>query len=232
MSVEARRGCGFRKVGGLYLVADALGEACHRLPFELRVCPTCGAGVKQSRGWTWIEPTALFGGRCSGWTSGPKRLRAGTIGGSLAGREHCLTCPVCRPEHFNGRAGLLWVGGSFYGRVRDFEEEALKMGISRRLKSVPRSFFLGATWVLLGHPAVRLEADPENPLDVKPVPGIFSAFRPKRVELLIWKSEATPERLAELEESGVTPVIVPDGDRDHMGTVYDRDPEVAEGSEG
>lgn len=36
MAIEPRRGCGYRKMGGLYLVADALGEVCHRLPFPLQ----------------------------------------------------------------------------------------------------------------------------------------------------------------------------------------------------
>lgn len=31
------------------------------LPFELTVCPTCNAGMKFSRGFTWINPRNLFG---------------------------------------------------------------------------------------------------------------------------------------------------------------------------
>lgn len=35
MAVEARRGCGYRKAGGLYLVASGMGSPCHRLPIPL-----------------------------------------------------------------------------------------------------------------------------------------------------------------------------------------------------
>lgn len=58
MAVEARRGCGFRKVGGLYMVSGALSSPCERLPLELHVCPVCNAGIKQTRAWQWIKPPA------------------------------------------------------------------------------------------------------------------------------------------------------------------------------
>jgi len=45
--------------------------------------------------------------------------------------------------------------------------------------------------------------------------GIFCAFIPKRVEKLIWESQATPEELEKLEKRGITPVLIPDGDADH-----------------
>ncbi|GAI85408.1 unnamed protein product, partial [marine sediment metagenome] len=45
--------------------------------------------------------------------------------------------------------------------------------------------------------------------------GIFCAFIPKRVEKLIWESQATPEELEKLEKRGITPVPIPDGDQDH-----------------
>ena len=41
MAIEPRRGCGFRKTGGLYLVGDNQGQPCCRLPIILHVCPAC-----------------------------------------------------------------------------------------------------------------------------------------------------------------------------------------------
>ena len=61
---EAKRGCGYRKAGpdgtGLYLMGEITWSVCERLPFPLTVCPCCGAGVKHTRAFRWIEPTKLF----------------------------------------------------------------------------------------------------------------------------------------------------------------------------
>ena len=54
MAVEARRGCGYRKVGGLYLMGGTGGMPCCKMPIPLHVCPTCHGGIKQTRGWSWI----------------------------------------------------------------------------------------------------------------------------------------------------------------------------------
>jgi hypothetical protein len=55
VSVEARRGCGYRKEGGLYLVSGQLSEPCPLLPYETSTCPTCGEGIKPARGFTWVD---------------------------------------------------------------------------------------------------------------------------------------------------------------------------------
>ena len=40
MAVEAARGCGWRKVGGLYLCSPpGIHVQCDRLPYDLKVCP-------------------------------------------------------------------------------------------------------------------------------------------------------------------------------------------------
>jgi|GEM_PF-2940968 len=56
MAVEARRGCGFRKINGLYLVGGGLSAPCDRMPYRLDRCPTCGEGVKFTRGHSWLQP--------------------------------------------------------------------------------------------------------------------------------------------------------------------------------
>jgi len=52
---ESKRGCGWRKPGGLYLMADGPAELCGKLPIPLEICPSCGGGIKLSRGWTWVR---------------------------------------------------------------------------------------------------------------------------------------------------------------------------------
>jgi hypothetical protein len=56
---EGKRGCGYRKPGGLYLRTDGHGRYCGALPIELTVCPTCSQGIKPARGWTWLNLAAL-----------------------------------------------------------------------------------------------------------------------------------------------------------------------------
>lgn len=209
MAIEARRGCGYRKVGGLYLVGGILSAPCDRLPFPLEHCPACGAGVKPARGWTWISPFRLLADHRPGCTC-----------------SSVIHCPVCRPESAGLRAGLLWIGGAFYRTADAFLTEAREQGISRRVARLPRGFVVGGTWVYLAH---RHACTPPG-CDAVPEwqrPGIIAAFLPLRVEQLVWRSDATDERVATLAKQGITAVPVPDGDRDHMGTVYDK-PEGAD----
>jgi hypothetical protein len=190
-SRESARGCGYRKVGGLYLVSDAIGAACGRMPIPLCVCPTCGAGIKPARGWTWIDGDALT---AEAKTKDCPNVKPGDFCG----------CPMDRDYSF-GRAGLIWIGESFYATPGDFQREAARMGISRRIAAVPRGFEIGKTFVFLAHrfavPDVSIEGDPEFK------PGVFSIFRPTRIEVICDGTE-TPEQIIDYEGRGLTPVKV------------------------
>jgi len=61
MAVEAIRGCGFRRVNGLYLCGEFIGSSCDRMPFPLTTCPVCGQGIKVGRGFTQVNPYRLWG---------------------------------------------------------------------------------------------------------------------------------------------------------------------------
>jgi len=41
-------------------------------------------------------------------------------------------------------------------------------------------------------------------------PGVISAFTPQRIEMLIYQSDASPDYIMELEEKGITVIVVPD----------------------
>ncbi len=206
MSVEAIRGCGYRKVGGLYLCGGGHGMDCDRLPYELKVCPTCGAGVKFSRGFTWLDWAKYAGNHHSdcdcmnlpGWKS---------------------YCPVCFPSTHPQPYGLLWVGESFY-TPEAFIKEALEMGVSRRIAAIPKNLKLGETWVLFAHKKAFEGVSVTGKKDTGFVEedrrsAVFYAFRPQRLELLLWKSEFTHEKAVELEKKHITPIIIPDGDVEH-----------------
>ncbi len=128
--IEGKRGCGFRKPGGFYLVCDGPGRPCGKLPLPLHVCPTCSAGIKPARGWTWIDGSAL----------------------ATQIQCHSLPCrPFCPLSGAPGRVGLIWVGEQYYPAPEHFDREATRMGISRRLGAIPNGFVPRQTWVWLAH---------------------------------------------------------------------------------
>jgi hypothetical protein len=209
MAVEPRRGCGYRKIGGLYLVCPPGGMECDRLPHALTVCPVCSCGIKQTRGFTWIDVGRLFGGP-----------HAQTAKKGVSGCYCESSCPLCSGNI--GRGGLLWIGEAFYPTPTAFKIEANRLGISRRITALPRDFALGETWILLGHPkaAPNPDRDPEAPAYL---PGIFMAFRPTAVEKILAESDRSDtDKIANLEKAGVTPVFVPDNDKDHRGSAHDK----------
>lgn len=194
VSVESKRGCGFRKPGGLYLVSDGLGAPCGLLPVPLDVCRACGCGVKPSRGWTWVEPAGLLGSKL---------------------HEHGEPwCPLSRPDGLGARAGLLWIGEAFYPTTLDFAREAVRQGISRRISAVPRGFEVGQ-WVLLAHRKACPVRTPDEIIygrgpdapEPERGPGVFHVFRPQRIEYVVRGNETNAEIIA-LEKRGITPVRV------------------------
>lgn len=214
--VEGQRGCGFRKPGGLYLVCKGIGMPCGKLPIPLCTCPTCGQGIKPSRGWTWIDGGALSRSKpCDLSTSAP---------------EQCAFCPLGQQL---GRVGLLWIGEQFYPRPIDWMNEANKMGVSRRISRVPKDFKLGETWVFVAHRkgiSAGCEAcngcgriivgphdtdrEPCRACDgegVRYTPAVFHAFKPSAVEYVVHGTE-TEDELTDLRKRGITPVrVVRDG---------------------
>jgi len=181
---ESKRGCGYRKEGGLYLVAGGLTDSCQKLPIPLGVCPCCHAGIKPSRGWTWVSKRLIEDAPCR--------------------KEGCTGC-----HPFDGsvdKFGLLWVGEKFYGSPYDFNKEALRMGISRRIAAVPKDFVVGETWVLLAHRKCILK-------DEEYTPGIFCVFKPSTIEYIV-KDDDTEEKLQSMEKRGITLVhVIPEEKR-------------------
>lgn len=214
MAVESIRGCGYRKVGAMYLCGEYVHVPCDRLPLALETCPVCGQGIKVSRGFTEIDPLHLWGAhyRC---------------------RDNLRPCHVCDPRV--GPAYIMLVGKGNYKTPGDFIREAQEVGISKRIPFVPKGLELGKTVLYLAHPLaveavqpailqqamdIADQSDPKQPRLLEAERnerrlGIFCAFIPQRVEKLVWESELTDEMRAQLEKRGITPIPVPDGDNDH-----------------
>jgi hypothetical protein len=219
MAQEAKRGCGYRAVGAMYLVGEYIPVECDRLPYPLDVCPVCGAGIKVGRGFTKINPLHLFG------------IHQGCID-----QHHCR---ICAPA--DGVAFIMRVGEKFYPSPGDFIKEGISLGVSKRIPFIPKELEVGKTAVYLAHKlACRVEElDPAQAVTIgehllkqqgltdaiqEPMLpaargtyklGIFAAFTPQRVEMLVWQHDATDDKLAALEKRGITPVIIKDGDLDH-----------------
>jgi hypothetical protein len=226
MAIEQKRGCGYRQVGGLYLVSGKLSAPCDRLPFELSVCPCCGAGVKFTRGFTWIEPFKLLEGdhtpkaSCDCFTTRAPLIKPTRIEDHSGIAEtidyEFANCPACSPLDFfgeDGKAGLVWIGKTHYKTPADFVKEGAEMGVSRRIQALPRGFVIGETWIFCAHisacqaikpiekkrdyskgtevSTAQLNIDDPNEPDHEfvDVPGIFSAFKPTRIERIVKQSE-------------------------------------------
>lgn len=189
---EPPRGCGFRRAGGLYLVSDR-GDwvPCGKLPLAIPECAECArrgirCGLRPVRGFTWLDADALF--------------EPVACSLALAGRPEHLRCPLGARV---GRAGLLWVGEQAYPTPRAFLDEAVALGVSRRIPAFPKGLVLGETWVLLAHR--RALPDPER--EGAFIPAVFQIFRPSRIEYVVRETDEE-ERLTKLEGRGATLVRV------------------------
>ena len=180
VSVESERGCGYRHAG-IYLVSDGLAVPCGRLPIPLTSCPTCSCGIKPSRGWTWINGRAIA-----------------EASGNACTSSNCHRCPLASPMD---RVGLLWIGEKYYATPQDWTDEALRLGVSRRIPAVPRGFDLMRTWVWVAHRKCIPQRDGSY------IAGVFHAFKPKHVEIVI-RGDETDEEIDGLVKAGFRPVKV------------------------
>lgn len=193
LSVERARGCGYRKPSkggvGIYVMAGGPGDRCGRLPFLIEVCVACGEGVKPSRSWTWITPSILL----------TKDQLLDVLAGDsrpcdIYGFPRCNRCPVGGgiPE---GKHGLLWIGEQHYKTPAEYMNEGRAVGVSRKISAVLRGFRLGEHWVYLAHRSAVTNGDPDNPL-----PGIFTAFKPSHIDLVIEDERKIPDKAKKLKD--------------------------------
>lgn len=191
--VRNRRGCGMQTPGGLYLRSEGLGRPCGKLPIPLEVCPHCGHGIKQSRTYSWIDSDFITDAPC-GWLTD-------------ASVKHCPGgCAVNSPDVLGPKVLLIWIGEQFYPTPYDFISEServgcenVPMGVSRRVKSIPRGFKVGESWVALAHPKALVGFGGHG--STKFTPGIFQVWRPSFVEYVV-TGEETEEELIALETKG------------------------------
>lgn len=198
ISYEAIRGCGYRKPGkdgvGIYLRGGSYFEECERLPFLLDVCPCCGAGIKASRGFTWINPMVIFDPytepKCTGFWD--DALAAGY---HKEDHDH-ERCWMCNPELLGSRAGLIWIGEKHYATPADFSREAATMGISRKIAAIPNGFEVGVHAIFLAHRKTIRTTSADGEVEWKA--AVFMAFKPTHIDLVVDDIDAIPDKAIEL----------------------------------
>ena len=202
MAVELIRKCGYRMVGGLYLVTEGMGMSCDRLPIPLSACPTCGEEPRPNLGIAAFDPFGMWGQH---WLEDQQKDK------TLCPED---TCPVCRPS---GKQFLMWVGDEY--TAESFKNEAASLGVSKRVHSVPNDLVLNESWVFFAkrklipnHGQTWLPGESQERRGYGP--GVFHAFRPQRIEKIV--TNQTPrDELDALEGQGITPVVVPHDDPHH-----------------
>lgn len=202
MAVEGARGCGYRQVGGLYLVGSRYWSTCDRLKLEIPVCNCCGETPRPNRGIQVINAFRMFSDHRDEQECNDRR-----------------TCKVCYPadnRHRSHKDYLIWVGREYYTEG-EFSAEAELQGISRRIPHIPYELKIGMSVIYLAmrgniNRGTGSSGDGSRMITAN---GIFMAFAPERLELLIWESEATDIYIENLAERNITAIIIPDGDEDH-----------------
>jgi hypothetical protein len=189
--VEAQRGCGYRKPGGLYLIGGKFGMPCGKLPIPLTNCPCCNAGIKFTRSFQWVSSQLVETVACS---SG----------------DECRNCVVWsgKLEHY----GLMWVGEKYYPTPEHFMKEGNVQGISKRIAAIPNKFEVGADWILLAHLKTIKNTERDAKGAATFTAGIFQAFCPTSIEYVV-TGEETQEELEAKEKRGITLVkVIKDSD--------------------
>lgn len=215
--VEGKRGCGYRKIGGLYLVFNGPTGSCGKLPVSLDMlnrCPHCHEplpvdyGVRPSRAPRMLQNPELL------W----RDVACNSNG-------HCQSCPLSN-AYETGPALLLWIGEMHYPTPQEFNQEAVSMGISRRIAQLPEGFEVGETWVLLAHAKAIQKREPvtedeDGQLLLVPgekivySPGVFGLFRPSAIEIVVSGDE--PDEMIEgYIKRGLTPVKVENPDQPEL----------------
>lgn len=190
MAAKPLRASGHRQVGGLYLVGHKILGPCDRLPYPLELRPITLESLPQP------------------WT--PRRINALRLFGDHKDCHCPPGCPVCRPD--DGPHYLLGVSSRHY-TAEAFCFEAQIYGVSIHIQAVPPELQLGVSWVYLSHRHACIT--PASRRHFRWAAGVFTAFKPAWVDLLVWQSECTEELVERYKGSGVAVISIPDGDLDH-----------------
>lgn len=133
MPIEPKRGCGYRKVGGLYLCGSGMSIPCDMLPLELKQCELCGYEIPFTRAFIWINKKYI-----QHYSDSHDKKKCSCL-------KITDKCPICTPERIQqDKYGLMWVGSIYY-TPESFIKEAQQMGVSKRIAKIPKELKIGET---------------------------------------------------------------------------------------
>lgn len=183
MPIENIRGCGFRTVGSVYLCGKGMALPCDWLPKEFEECVVCGNIPHFIRSIQKIDPLAMFGPHA---------------------KDICKCkpfCPLCNPETKPRDIPnyLMWVGKDY--SPESFIKEANKMGVSKKINSLPKDLIVGKSWIYLAKQDLIEDKEVAyHPKKTKKKDAIFFAFIPQKVEYLMEKKKKGEYTQSELDE--------------------------------
>jgi hypothetical protein len=173
------RGCGTRKTGGTYIFCEGIPMNCEQLPLPLpEACPCCGEEINFFRSVKVIRPDTLFK------TCEHEEHKC-----------HHFGCSCCKPPE---RGGLMWVGTEY--TRESFVNEALAIGVSKRIPAIPKNLKIGDPLFLC-----HREALPEGVENRK---GVFMVSHITAFHRILSEKDAEDQDIIdELERQGITPVV-------------------------
>ena len=182
--IEDKRGCGYRQPGGFYLVVDGKGVSCGLLPIDLP------ESISTSRASQWRKAHEVCGVR---------KQRQCTSG------ENCKECWIKRLSDTEPVL-LNFVGMEHYRTAQQFEREAGRAGISRRIPPhLIGRIVVGKTPVLLAHRNSSRTVGAGGGIEMKR--QIFTGFKPQRIEYIVTGKESQ-DYLEKLDRQGITLIRV------------------------
>lgn len=203
-----KRGCGWPKAGGLYMVSGERWQGCGKFPFTIEPCDhclkmglTCSLGYSRAPRWADLD-ALLAQATC-------KRPEVIAPPGSPQLKGKCPACPADAGEL--GMGILTWVGAKHYPTAREYLQEVDRQGISWRVAQLPNKVVIGETWALCCHVnAVRLPL--VNGEEPQWKPGAVALYRIDRVNYVVKDGELESEegraKLERLQKRGITLVRV------------------------
>ncbi len=162
---------------------------------SIPTCDKCNRPLLHPiRGIQKFNPNQVFG-ECTGFITGCDSCGASRVSGML---------PLCNPP---AKGYIIWVGEAYYDTPDTFLNEAIEMGISRKIRAVPKDLKIG-DYVYVGfRKAVPTDETGRDGLRIF-APGVFSVFPVRRIEKLLTEEQQQDQTyISRLVEKGITPVV-------------------------